>query len=82
MKTCRYENLEYANYLFYYWVFTEEFNISFLHPRKINAKLVQVMKMQKMKKQPLKDAYDNHHYEKELSKKEKNNDKQNKEAAV
>ena len=35
-----------------------------------------------MKKQPLKDAYDNHHYEKELSKKEKNNDKQNKEVAV
>ena len=83
VKLCQENNLDYGNYPLYYRIFTEEFNISFYAPKKDQCEACTSYENAKdEEKQDIKELYDKHHYEKELSRIEKNNDKRNSKVAV
>ncbi|XP_073999030.1 uncharacterized protein [Rhodnius prolixus] len=77
VKECTENNLPYGKYLIYHQVFTREFNISFFTPKKDQCGICATYTNSgEEEKQNLKDEYEIHISEKELSRLEKQSDKE------
>ncbi|KAL4711225.1 hypothetical protein ACJJTC_019066 [Scirpophaga incertulas] len=77
LSYCKENNFPHGNYVLFYRVFTNEFNISFFVPKKDQCDLCfTYANAEEEEKQVLKEKYDNHLNEKELSRIEKKNDKE------
>ncbi|KAL7636965.1 UNVERIFIED_CONTAM: hypothetical protein RMT77_012723 [Armadillidium vulgare] len=75
-KMCEEENLEYGNYLMYYTIFNQEFNLAFFIPKKDQCELcTKFQNGSNAEKETLLVLYENHLQEKDLSRIEKENDK-------
>lgn len=73
---CQENNKPYANYLMYYTIFNQEFNIAFYSPKKDECELCLAYKnASQEEKNQMQNKYDTHLKEKELSRSEKQADK-------
>ncbi|KAJ8937236.1 hypothetical protein NQ314_011991 [Rhamnusium bicolor] len=78
LKICEEKNLPVGNYHMYRKIFEEEFNIAFYVPKKDQCDLcLQFKNSTETEKQIFLEKYERHIKEKELSRKEKENDKKN-----
>ena len=76
VKECKEQNKPYANYTMFHNIFTTEYNISFFSPKKDQCDdCVMFNNSQGEAKAKLKEKYDIHQTEKQLSRKEKEQDK-------
>lgn len=83
VEQCKSKNIPYASYLMFYRIFTQEFNISFFVPKKDLCDTCEVYKNSTPEEKELKkEDYEKHIREKELSRIEKTNDKNNKNILV
>ena len=83
VQHCKENDLPFGNYTLFYRIFTEEFNISFFTPKKDQCDLCFEYGNATIEaKEALKERYDNHLIEKQLSRNEKINDKANNDAVV
>ncbi|KAJ8966377.1 hypothetical protein NQ314_003553 [Rhamnusium bicolor] len=74
--SCEKQNIPYSNYLMYYTIFNNEFNIAFFIPKKDQCELCLAFKNASPgEKIELQEKHDTHLKEKELSRKEKEKDK-------
>lgn len=73
---CREKNIEYGNYALFYRIFKSEFNISFFVPKKDQCELCFAYENAEDHKTELKEKYEEHISEKELSRIEKSSDKE------
>lgn len=74
--SCQEQNIPYSNYLMYYGIFNNEFNLAFFNPKKDQCELCLVfLNANANEKIELKEKYDTHLREKELSRIEKEKDK-------
>ncbi|CAH2010520.1 unnamed protein product [Acanthoscelides obtectus] len=73
---CQEDNKPYANYLMYYTIFNQQFNIAFFTPKKDACELcLAYTNANQEEKTHMKNKYDTHLKEKELSRSEKQADK-------
>ncbi|KAL4152823.1 hypothetical protein QTP88_000656 [Uroleucon formosanum] len=77
LSDCKKDNVSFCNFNYFYNIFTNEFNLSFFQPKKDQCETcVAYENASETDKVNLKEYYDQHLVEKELSRKEKDNDKQ------
>lgn len=77
-ETCKKENVEFGNYQMYYTIFTKEFNLASFAPKKDQCELCKRYDVSTGEdKLNLQDQYQQHILEKDLSRREKENDKNN-----
>lgn len=77
LNDCKKDNVVSCNFNYFYHVFTNDFNLSFFQPKKDQCETcVAYENAPEAEKANLKAKYDQHLVEKELSRKEKENDKQ------
>ncbi|XP_074027858.1 uncharacterized protein isoform X1 [Leptinotarsa decemlineata] len=77
MNDCKRDNVTFSNFNYFYNIFTNDFNLGFFQPKKDQCETcVAYENASETDKQNLKASYDQHLVEKELSRKEKENDKQ------
>ena len=80
---CKEEQKQFGNYTLFYRIFTEEYNISFYTPKKDQCDVCTAFEnATETEKDDMKESYDLHHREKELSRTEKARDKEKKDCAV
>ncbi|KAJ8713334.1 hypothetical protein PYW07_013704 [Mythimna separata] len=80
---CKSKNVPFANYLMFYRIFTQDYNISFFIPKKDLCEVCEAYKNStNEEKERLKESYETHQNEKVLSRIEKENDKKNKDIHV
>lgn len=78
MNQCKHDGRKYGNYVMYSRIFNREFNIGFFIPKKDRCELcVAYENSSTDDKLKLKVKYDQHQIEKNLSREEKNKDKEN-----
>nr|CAI5870500.1 unnamed protein product [Callosobruchus analis] len=78
VDNCIQKGEPYANYLMFSRIFNYEYNIAFFSPKKDQCEDCMAFKVASdEEKIPLKDDYENHLKEKELSRRKKENDKNN-----
>lgn len=83
INECKEKNMPFVNYVMFYRIFTEDFNISFFTPKKdLCETCCAYDNTEGEEKEKKKEHYDQHLFEKELSRKEKSNDKNDLNAAV
>lgn len=76
LSNCKKDNVSFCNFNYFYNIFTNEFNLSFFQPKKDQCEVcVAYENASETDKVNLKESYDQHLVEKELSRKEKDNDK-------
>lgn len=77
VEECKTKNVSHGKYLMYHKIFNEEFNISFFSPKKDQcATCATYVNASDSEKERLKDVYENHISEKDLSRNEKQIDKE------
>ncbi|KAF2896723.1 hypothetical protein ILUMI_09452 [Ignelater luminosus] len=77
VKECTENNIPYGNYLMYHHIFTHEYNISFFRPKKDQCSICATYANANQNEQEsLKDEFEKHLSEKNLSRTEKQSDKQ------
>lgn len=80
---CKEQQKQFGNYTLFYRIFTEEYNISFFTPKKDQCDVCTTFEnATDTEKEDLKESYDLHHREKELSRTEKARDKEKKDCVV
>lgn len=76
-RDCKTDNVIFSNFNYFYNIFTNDFNLSFFQPKKDQCELcVFYENASDTDKVNLKACYDQHLVEKELSRKEKENNNQ------
>lgn len=75
---CKSKNVPYGNYMLFYKIFTEEFNISFFKPKKDRCDTCVIYEnCENEDKESRKEDYDRHLIEKDICRAEKAKDKEN-----
>ncbi|CAH2092428.1 unnamed protein product [Euphydryas editha] len=83
VEKCKIENVPFASYVTFYRIFTQDFNISFFVPKKDLCDICEAFKNStEEEKASEKNTYENHIKEKQLSRIEKEKDKNNKDIFV
>lgn len=83
INDCKEKNVPFVNYIMFYRIFTEDFNISFFTPKKdLCETCASYDNAEGDEKQKLKEYYDRHLIEKDLSRNEKKIDKEETNALV
>ena len=77
VSNCKRDNVTSCNFNYFYKIFTSDFNLSFFQPKKDQCETcVAYENASETERENLKASYDQHLVEKELSRKEKEKDKQ------
>lgn len=83
VEKCKSQNVPYGTYITFYRIFTQDFNISFFTPKKDLCDVCEAYKnITDEEKESKKEDYELHHKEKNLSRIEKEKDKNNKNILV
>ncbi|KAL0879752.1 hypothetical protein ABMA27_003465 [Loxostege sticticalis] len=79
VERCKSQNLPYGTYMMFYRIFTQDLNISFFTPKKNLCDVCEAYKnIADEEKESQKQDYEKHMSEKDLSRREKEQDKENK----